>query len=274
MKTDDRKNHELNNTVRNLGKEVRLWKGLVSLQFLVLILAVCAGGRPLQDIPDVVTARQGFVLKDKVGRVRAVLGFDQIDGRVGLVLLDETGRARTEFTLDKAMDRYGMYVRDNQDRDRMFMGFFKDQYSFELSDKEKTNRLAIAQLEDSGDSGLAVRDKNGVSRLGLGQFVNESDGTKWVGMTIQDRDEHKRLQLFCDIADTLSVIRVMDHMGQDPRIGMGVTYGNDEMAHFSVWGGKKKERVSIDVGKNDKMRIELKNKDNHTVDLMSRNHKE
>ena len=77
------------------------------------------------------------------------------------------------------MDDYGMYVRDDHDHNRVFTGFLEGQYSFELYDKNRTNRLAIGQHDDSGDSGVTVRDEKGVVRLGLGQTVNSADGLRW-----------------------------------------------------------------------------------------------
>ena len=229
---------EVMDAIHQLQKEVRFWRGLILLVCIVLVVVICAGSAFLQPHPDFVVAKKGFIIKDQGGRIRAVLSFDQERSKVGLTLNDDTGHAKVEFCLNEKLNFYGVRIKDSQDNTRMFTGFLEDQYSLEFYDQNKTNRLAISEVEKSGASGLAVKDEKGIIRLGLGQVINAPDGVNLVGMAIRDHNEKERFQLYHSLDDSFSTIRFMDEKGIHPRIGMGVLYGRSK-AQFSMWGGEK-----------------------------------
>jgi hypothetical protein len=256
---------ELGAIVRRLQGEVRLWKRLVSLLLVAVTMFICSGSKFFEGVPNVVTAREGFALTDREGRVRAFLGFDARDGKVGLGLFDEKGNALTELSINKNMDDYGIYIRDRNRHDRVHTGLREGTYCFGLYDRNKNNRLVIGQHKDSGDSGLSVIDEKGVTRLGLGQKVNTLDGSKMVGIGIIDRNENERISLY-DYGDKMSMIQAMDDKGELPKIALGVTYG-DETAHLSMSGNGRKECVSLDVTPDNTVTFEI-DKNDKTINVL------
>lgn len=134
-----------------------------------------------------------FIVKDKEGKIRAVLGLTDSTGEPGLVLYDHDGNANVLVHLgpdgspelsfyDKDRVRVALTVRDSQAR-------------LELFDRANQARLELGHTEDDAVS-VRLRDQQGHLRAVLGdlelspRLKNMTKRRSTASLVLFDKQEH------------------------------------------------------------------------------------
>ena len=250
------KQSELLLTVQRLDRELRLWKRCGALLFLMAVGAFCAGSRYAQDIPDVVAAKKGFVVTDKNGQIRSYFGFEE-DGRVGMYLTDRMGKKRVGLGVNPQDDGYGVVVYDKEERLRAFLGLVQETYCLHFYDERSVPRTTVGHKPSAGFSGIITRDEKGQHRVMLGEVAREN-GRQGAGLFLLDEKTQSRLQLYA-IDGGWPVLQFMDK-DEKPRIRLGLEGG--ERSVFSMRDKQADERVVIEVGADNSLKFETKDKTN------------
>lgn len=163
----------LETLTQRLGTIERAQRRL-KLAGLAMAAVLALGGLIGATVPDgqVIEART-FILKDRAGKVRAVLGVVGESGSPSLVFYDREANANVILHLGQD-DAPGLWLYD-KDRVRAELAAVGDRAFLQLFDKENKPR-AVFQVEKDGSPSVGLYDHDRKLRASLGNPTPPAGG--------------------------------------------------------------------------------------------------